>query len=47
VRDLHTGQLHWAWWTLVEPWWPQLRDLLQADITYRAQRFQEFVAEPS
>jgi DNA-binding transcriptional ArsR family regulator len=39
VRDLLVERLWAAWHILVEPWWPQLRDLLQADITYRARRF--------
>jgi DNA-binding transcriptional ArsR family regulator len=27
-----------AWSALIEPWWPRLRDVLDADITYRARR---------
>lgn len=38
VRDLLAGQLRRAWSALVEPWWPRLRDVLDADITYRARR---------
>jgi DNA-binding transcriptional ArsR family regulator len=39
VRDLLAERLGQAWQVLVEPWWPRLRELLQADITYRARRF--------
>lgn len=38
VRDLLAGLLHRAWSALIEPWWPRLRDVLDADITYRARR---------
>jgi DNA-binding transcriptional ArsR family regulator len=38
VRDLLAGMLHRAWSALIEPWWPRLRDVLDADITYRARR---------
>ena len=38
VRDLLAEMLHRAWSALIEPWWPQLRDVLDADITYRARR---------
>jgi hypothetical protein len=34
VRDL----LARAWLALIQPWWPQVRDVLDADITYRARR---------
>jgi DNA-binding transcriptional ArsR family regulator len=30
-----------AWAALVRPWWPRLRDLLDADIAYRARRLAE------
>ena len=38
VRDLLADMLWRAWATLIEPWWPRLRDVLDADITYRARR---------
>jgi DNA-binding transcriptional ArsR family regulator len=38
VRDLLAGMLGRAWDALIEPWWPRLRDVLDADITYRARR---------
>jgi DNA-binding transcriptional ArsR family regulator len=38
VRDLLADMLHRAWAALIEPWWPRLRDVLDADITYRARR---------
>jgi DNA-binding transcriptional ArsR family regulator len=38
VRDLLADLLHRAWEVLVKPWWPQLRDVLDADITYRARQ---------
>ena len=38
VRDLLADMLRRAWSALVEPWWPRLRDVLDADITYRARR---------
>jgi Bacterial regulatory protein, arsR family len=38
VRDEPAGQLERAWAALVEPWWPRIRDVLDADITYRARR---------
>lgn len=38
VRDLLAGMLERAWSALVEPWWPRIRDVLDADITYRARR---------
>jgi DNA-binding transcriptional ArsR family regulator len=38
VRDLLAEMLHRAWAALIEPWWPRLRDVLDADITYRARR---------
>jgi DNA-binding transcriptional ArsR family regulator len=38
VLDLLADLLELAWQILVEPWWPQLRDVLDADITYRARR---------
>jgi DNA-binding transcriptional ArsR family regulator len=38
VRDLVADMLERAWYALVEPWWGQLRDVLDADITYRARR---------
>jgi DNA-binding transcriptional ArsR family regulator len=38
TRDLLAGMLHRAWSALVEPWWPRLRDVLDADITFRARQ---------
>jgi DNA-binding transcriptional ArsR family regulator len=38
VRDLLADMLWRAWAALIEPWWPRLRDVLDADITYRARR---------
>ncbi|MGH3250065.1 MAG: DUF5937 family protein [Trebonia sp.] len=38
VRDLLADLLRRAWSALIEPWWPRLRDVLDADITYRARR---------
>ena len=38
ARDTLAGMLEVAWTALVEPWWPRLRDVLDADITYRARR---------
>lgn len=38
VRDLLADQLARAWSALIEPWWPRLRDVHDADITYRARR---------
>lgn len=38
VRDLLADMLQRAWSALIEPWWPRLRDVLDADITYRARR---------
>lgn len=38
VRDMLADMLARAWAALVEPWWPRIRDVLDADITYRARR---------
>jgi len=38
ARDTLADMLEVAWTALVEPWWPRLRDVLDADITYRARR---------
>jgi DNA-binding transcriptional ArsR family regulator len=38
VRDLLASMLWRAWQALVEPWWPRLRDVLDADITFRARQ---------
>lgn len=38
ARDMLAGMLERAWSALVEPWWPRLRDVLDADITFRARR---------
>lgn len=41
TRDLLADLLEGAWKLLVEPWWPQLRDVLDADIAYRARQMAE------
>ena len=38
ARDLLADLLERAWSELVEPWWPRLRDVLDADIAYRARQ---------
>ena len=38
VRDLLADMLARAWSALIQPWWPRVRDVLDADITYRARR---------
>jgi len=38
ARDLLAGMLHRAWHGLIEPWWPRLRDILDADLTVRARQ---------
>ncbi len=38
VRDLLADMLARTWTALIEPWWPRLRDVLDAEITYRARR---------
>jgi Helix-turn-helix domain/Family of unknown function (DUF5937) len=38
VRDQLADMLARTWAALIEPWWPRLRDVLDADITYRARR---------
>jgi hypothetical protein len=38
TRDRLAGLLGRCWQVLVEPWWPRLRDLLEADIVFRARR---------
>lgn len=38
ARDLLAGMLCRAWSALVEPWWPRLRDVLDADIAFRARQ---------
>jgi DNA-binding transcriptional ArsR family regulator len=38
IRDLLADMLHRAWAALIEPWWQRLRDVLDADITFRARR---------
>jgi DNA-binding transcriptional ArsR family regulator len=38
TRDLLARMLHRAWEVLIEPWWPRLRDVLDADITVRARQ---------
>lgn len=38
VRDLLASMLQRAWQVLIEPWWPRLRDILDADLTVRARQ---------
>jgi DNA-binding transcriptional ArsR family regulator len=38
IRHLLADMLHRAWVALIEPWWQRLRDVLDADITFRARR---------
>jgi DNA-binding transcriptional ArsR family regulator len=38
ARDLLASMLHRAWQGLIEPWWPRLRDILDADLTVRARQ---------
>jgi hypothetical protein len=38
TRDVLAGMLRRAWQSLVEPWWPRLRDILDADVTVRARQ---------
>jgi DNA-binding transcriptional ArsR family regulator len=38
ARDRLADLLARCWQTLVEPWWPRLRDLLEADIVFRTRR---------
>ena len=38
VRDLLADMLARAWSALMQPWWPRVRDVLDADIAYRARR---------
>jgi DNA-binding transcriptional ArsR family regulator len=38
ARDTMADMLEIAWTALIEPWWPRLQDVLDADITYRARR---------
>jgi DNA-binding transcriptional ArsR family regulator len=39
VREVLANLLAHCWRVLVEPWWPRLRDLLEADIVFNARRF--------
>jgi DNA-binding transcriptional ArsR family regulator len=39
TRELLVELLARCWQVLVEPWWPRLRDLLEADIVFQARRF--------
>jgi DNA-binding transcriptional ArsR family regulator len=39
IRELLAELLARCWQVLVEPWWPRLRDLLEADIVFHARRF--------
>jgi DNA-binding transcriptional ArsR family regulator len=38
VRDALAGMLRRAWQALVQPWWSRLREVLDADITFRARQ---------
>jgi len=38
ARDLLASMLHHAWQAVIEPWWPRLRDVLDAHITVRARQ---------
>lgn len=38
VRDALAGMLFRAWQALVQPWWSRLREVLDADITFRARQ---------
>ncbi len=38
ARDLLAGMLQRAWQSLIEPWWPRMRDILDADLTVRARQ---------
>jgi DNA-binding transcriptional ArsR family regulator len=38
TRDLLASMLHRTWQALIEPWWPRLRDILDADLTVRARQ---------
>ncbi len=38
ARDRLAGMLERAWSAVIEPWWPRLRDVLDADITVRARQ---------
>jgi DNA-binding transcriptional ArsR family regulator len=39
TRELLVELLARCWQVLVEPWWPRLRELLEADIVFQARRF--------
>lgn len=41
ARDLLADQMRECWTALIEPVWPRLRDLLDADIDYRTRQFRE------
>jgi DNA-binding transcriptional ArsR family regulator len=38
TRHLLASMLHRAWQRLIEPWWPRMRDILDADLTVRARQ---------
>jgi DNA-binding transcriptional ArsR family regulator len=38
IRDLLVSMLQRTWQALIEPWWPRLRDILDADLTVRARQ---------
>jgi DNA-binding transcriptional ArsR family regulator len=39
TRELLADLLARCWQVLIEPWWPRLRDLLEADIVFHSRRF--------
>jgi hypothetical protein len=41
LRDRVADAMEQSWETLVAPWWPQLRETLDAEVTYRARRLAE------
>src|SRR5215472_10085838 len=45
TRDMLADLLEQCWQLLIEPHWPRLRDLLQADVLYRTQRLGDYGLE--
>ncbi len=41
ARDRLADQLYDAWRALVLPWWPRVRELIEADVTYRSRLLAE------
>jgi biotin operon repressor len=41
TRDLLANQMRTSWKVLVEPIWPRLKDILDADIDFRTRRFRD------